>query len=328
MKVAVTTGDPAGIGPDIALALGADQTKEHLVDQLVLIGDRQVLAERAELLGSKISPEELPMESSATPNPLQLAQVTADAPAAAGRADPHNARYVLAQIDAGIAGCRDGAYDALVTAPVNKAVINQAGIAFSGHTEYLADACGCDTVMMLVCETLRVALATTHLPLSAVAQALTCARLERTLRVVDQAMRRMFGIDEPRIAVCGLNPHAGEDGHLGHEETQIIRPVLDQLSATMNLNGPLPADTAFTPRQLTDCDAVVAMYHDQGLPVIKHAGFGNTVNITLGLPFVRTSVDHGTAFDLAGTGRASAASLRAAVVQAGRLADNLYRHAT
>ncbi len=327
MKIAVTTGDPAGIGPDVALlhAFAPDQglgTQPAHADQLVFIGDRKALCERAGALGLECEPA-LSAEPVSANAQVTVEHVAADAPVVAGAADPRNARHVLAQIDRGIAGCRDGTFDALVTGPVNKAAINAAGIAFSGHTEYLARACGCDTVMLLACEKLRVASATTHLPLSAVPQALTRALLERTLRIVHADMRRLFGIGKPRITVCGLNPHAGEDGYLGHEEEQVIRPVLDQLAATMHLTGPLPADTAFTPQQLSGCDVVVAMYHDQGLPVIKYADFDNAVNITLGLPFVRTSVDHGTALELAGTGRASPASLGAAVAYASRLASRL-----
>ncbi len=314
MKIAVTTGDPAGIGPDVVLMLARARAGQPGADRLIVLGDRDVLLERGETLGIEAAFATSPAAHAT------LLNIAADAPVVAGTADPRNARYVLAQLDVGIAGCRDNTFDALVTGPVNKAAINEAGVAFSGHTEYLADACGCDTVMLLACEGLRVALVTTHLPLGAVPQALTRARLERTLRIVHADLRRLFGIAEPRITVCGLNPHAGENGHLGHEEEQVIRPVLEQLGATMNLTGPLPADTAFTPQQLSGCDVVVAMYHDQGLPVIKHADFDNTVNVTLGLPFVRTSVDHGTALELAGTGRASPASLAAAVACASRLA--------
>ena len=320
MRIAVTTGDPAGVGPDVALLHAFSSDRPSRAGQLIIIGDRTVLSERARALGLECG-----RALSANPAPanaeVSVEHVAAKVPGVAGAADPRNARHVLAQIDHGVAGCRAGNFDALVTGPVNKAVINEAGIAFSGHTEYLASVCDCDTVMMLTCGTLRVALATTHLPLSAVPRALTRERVERTLRIVDRDVRRLFGIDEPRISVCGLNPHAGENGYLGHEEERVIRPALDRLAGTMKLTGPLPADTAFTRQQLDNSDVVVAMYHDQGLPVVKHAGFGNTVNVTLGLPFVRTSVDHGTALELAGTGRASPASLRAAVSCASRLAE-------
>ena len=311
MNIAVTTGDPAGIGPDIAVTLLAEHAEKPLAGCLTLIGDHDVLAERAKTLGVGREWEN-----------VALLDVPAGAPVTAGRTDPRNAHHVLAQIDAAVSGCRDGAFDALVTGPVNKAAIVEGGGAFTGHTEYLATACGCDTVMMLACDTLRVALATTHLPLAAVPQALTREKLVRTLRIVHADMERLFSVAAPRIAVCGLNPHAGEGGHLGDEEQRVIRPAIEELAATVQLTGPLPADTAFTPRQLARCDVVVAMYHDQGLPVIKHADFDNAVNVTLGLPFVRTSVDHGTALELAGTGRASAAGLAAAVACAGRLARN------
>ena len=320
MKIAVTTGDPAGIGPDVALlhTLAPDQGG---TDKLVVLGDCRVLDTRARMLG--LTPGTEWRQALKDKVGISVEHIAADTPVVAGKTDPRNAHHVLAQIDRGIAGCRNGEFDALVTGPVNKAMINEAGITFSGHTDYLARTCGCDTVMMLACDTLRVVPTTTHLPLSKVPTALTQERLERTLRIVHRDMRRLFGIGEPRIAVCGLNPHAGESGHLGREEIEVIRPVLDRLASTMHLTGPLPADTAFTPQQLSECDVVVTMYHDQGLPVIKHADFDNTVNVTLGLPLVRTSVDHGTALELAGTGRASARNLYAAINCASRLAQRL-----
>lgn len=321
MRIAVTTGDPAGVGPDVAAMLACTRAGQPCTDQMVIIGDPEVIAARAEALG--IAGE---LEDSLAPRThTTLLEVAADAPVTAGAADPRNAHYVLTQIDAGAAGCQSGAFDALVTGPVNKAAVIEAGETFSGHTEYLAAAYSCDVVMMLVHKRLRVALATTHLPLSAVPRALTRERLKQTLCVVDTDLRRLFGFDDPRIAVCGLNPHAGESGHLGEEEQRVIRPVLDELKPTMRLTGPLPADTAFIPRRLNECDAIVAMYHDQGLPVVKHLGFDDAVNVTLGLPFVRTSVDHGTALELAGTGKASPANLAAAVACAGSLAENAAR---
>ena len=323
MRIAVTTGEPAGIGPDIAALLTCTHSILPCACQLTVIGDLDVLHERARMMGVKIG-----ADTDVNEKPISLLHVATDVPVVVGVTDPRNARYVLAQIDTAIGGCRDGTFDALVTGPVNKATLNDAGIAFSGHTEYLAAACGCDTVMMLACEGLRVALTTTHLPLRNVADALTREHLERTLHIVHADMQRLFGIARPRISVCGLNPHAGEGGHLGREEEQVIRPVLEQLAATMDLTGPLPADTAFTPQRLSACDVVVAMYHDQGLPVIKHADFDNTVNITLGLPFVRTSVDHGTALELAGSGNASAENLTAAVICAQRLAEKTLRQAS
>jgi 4-hydroxythreonine-4-phosphate dehydrogenase len=293
--IAITSGEPAGIGPELCATVLAEPGEARLL----LIGDRDLLARTAG--------RPLPKES--------ILHVPLAAPVVPGRLDPANARYVLALLDAGIDGCLDGSFDALVTAPVHKGVINDAGIPFTGHTEYLAARCGAPLpVMMLVGGGLRVALATTHLPLSQVSAALTAARLEQVLRVLDADLRAKFGCVAPRILVCGLNPHAGEGGHLGREEIEVIEPVLGRLRAEgFGLTGPVPADTAFLPERLAGHDAVLAMFHDQGLPVLKHASFGDAVNVTLGLPIVRTSVDHGTALDLAGSGRADAGSLRAAV---------------
>jgi len=294
-SIAVTSGEPAGIGPELCAALLSDP----LEARLTIIGDRRLL-ERA---AGRPLPDE------------RILHVPLLAPSVPGRLDPQNARYVLALLDAGIDGCRAGRFDALVTAPVHKGVINDAGIPFTGHTEYLAARCGAELpVMMLVGGGLRVALATTHLPLSKVSAALTADRLEQVIRVLEADLRAKFAIAAPRILVCGLNPHAGEGGHLGREEIEVIAPVLERLRAEgLGLTGPVPADTAFLPERLAGHDAVLAMYHDQGLPVLKHASFGHAVNVTLGLPIVRTSVDHGTALDLAGTGRADAGSLRAAL---------------
>jgi 4-hydroxythreonine-4-phosphate dehydrogenase len=293
--IAVTSGEPAGVGPELCAALLA----EHGESRLLLIGDRDLLARAA----GRALPEE------------SILHVPLAAPVVPGHLDPANARYVLALLDAGIDGCLDGSFDALVTAPVHKGVINDAGIPFTGHTEYLAARCGAALpVMMLVGGGLRVALATTHLPLSQVSSALTAARLEQVIRVLDADLRAKFGCVAPRILVCGLNPHAGEGGHLGREEIEVIEPVLERLRTEgFGLTGPVPADTTFLPERLAGHDAVLAMFHDQGLPVLKHASFGHAVNVTLGLPIVRTSVDHGTALDLAGSGRADAGSLRAAL---------------
>ena len=240
----------------------------------------------------------------------------------AGRLDAANARYVLTLIDEAVAGCRDGRYAAMVTAPVQKSVINDGGVPFAGHTEYLAQALGARLpVMLLVAGRLRVALATTHLPLARVPAAITRGLLDATLDVLDEGLRHPFSIATPRILVLGLNPHAGESGHLGHEDRDVIAPAIAAAQARgIGARGPVPADTAFTPASLAGADAVLAMYHDQGLPVLKHLGFGQAVNVTLGLPIVRTSVDHGTALDLAGTGRADPGSLYAAIDLAGRLA--------
>jgi 4-hydroxythreonine-4-phosphate dehydrogenase len=293
--IAVTTGEPAGIGPEICAAL----LDAPAVARLVLIGDRTLLERTA---GARL-PEE------------NVLHVPLEAPVRPGTLDPANARYVLALLDAGIDGCTAGRFDALVTAPVHKGVINDAGTPFTGHTEYLAQRTGAPLpVMLLVGGGLRVALATTHLPLARVSAALTARRLAEVLRVLDADLRAKFGIAAPRILVCGLNPHAGEGGHLGREEIEVIAPTLERLRAEgLALTGPVPADTAFLPAQVAGHDAVLAMYHDQGLPVLKRASFGEAVNVTLGLPIVRTSVDHGTALDLAGTGRADPGSLRAAV---------------
>ena len=238
-----------------------------------------------------------------------------------GQLDVANAPYVLRTLEQAIDHCLTGQASALVTGPVHKGIINEAGIAFTGHTEFLAAKAGVEAVvMMLAAGSLRVALATTHLPLRAVPEAITTSALTTTLRILDRSLRSQFGLARPRIAVLGLNPHAGESGHLGREEIEVIAPVIEQLRAEgLDLSDPLPADTAFVPEALAACDAVLAMYHDQGLPVLKHAGFGEAVNITLGLPFVRTSVDHGTALDVAGRGVARAGSLLAAVDQARRL---------
>jgi 4-hydroxythreonine-4-phosphate dehydrogenase len=293
--IAVTTGEPAGIGPEICTAL-LDAPGDQ---RLVLIGDRELL--------ERTAGRPLPEES--------VLHVPLAAPARPGRLDPANAGYVLATLDAGVDGCLAGRFDALVTAPVHKGVINDAGTPFTGHTEYLAARTGAPLpVMLLVGGGLRVALATTHLPLARVSAALDGGRLADVLRVLDADLRAKFGIAAPRILVCGLNPHAGEGGHLGREEIEVIAPTLERLRGEgLRLTGPVPADTAFLPAQLAGHDAVLAMYHDQGLPVLKHASFGHAVNVTLGLPIVRTSVDHGTALDLAGTGRADPGSLRAAV---------------
>ena len=293
--IAVTTGEPAGIGPEIAAALlGRDWPGVRIV----LVGDRALLEQR----GGRPIPDE------------NLLHVPLASPSVAGQLDPANARYVLQLLDAAMDGCRAGRFDAMVTAPVHKGVINDAGVPFTGHTEYLAQATGARCpVMMLVGGGLRVALATTHLPLAAVSAAITSERLAGVLTVLAADLRTKFGIATPRILVCGLNPHAGEGGHLGREERDVIEPTLLRLRAAgLQLTGPVPADTAFLPERLAGHDAVLAMYHDQGLPVLKRAAFGAGVNVTLGLPIVRTSVDHGTALDLAGTGRGEPGSLLAA----------------
>ena len=308
--IAVTVGEPAGIGPDICSTLLEDPPAGCRV---VLIGDVSLFG-RSRL---KRAPKpRIPLfDATAEPSPgLYLLHVPLVVPCVPGTPDPANARYVLETLDAAIGGCAAGAFHAIVTAPVQKSVINEAGIPFTGHTEYLARQTGVRLpVMMLVGGGMRVALVTTHLPLRKVCAAITPARLESVLRIVDSDLRTMFGLQRPRLLVLGLNPHAGESGHLGREEVEIFEPVLASLRARgLDLAGPVPADTAFLPRKLEGFDAVVAMFHDQGLPVLKHASFGHAVNVTLGLPIVRTSVDHGTALDLAGTRKADTGSLRAA----------------
>jgi 4-hydroxythreonine-4-phosphate dehydrogenase len=291
---------------------------------LVAFADPELLAARAARLGLPLRIE--PFDRSRPPGRqragrLAVAGVPLARPATCGQLDPENAGYVLETLRQATAACRDGSCAALVTGPVHKGVINDAGIPFTGHTEFLAELTGAFPVMMLACPGLRVALATTHLPLQRVSAALDAPLLTKVLEVLDHDLRQRFGCARPRILVCGLNPHAGEGGHLGREEIEVIEPVLRRLRAAgLDLVGPLPADTAFTPRALAGADAVLAMYHDQGLPVLKHVGFGHAVNITLGLPIVRTSVDHGTALDLAGLGTADSGSLAAAVECAAALA--------
>jgi 4-hydroxythreonine-4-phosphate dehydrogenase len=309
-RIAITTGEPAGIGPEIAAIVAADA----LDADLVLIGDEALLAARAHAVGA-------PWPARATVHHVALA-----AAARPGHLDVRNAAYVLATLDHAIDGALAGRYDAIVTAPVQKSVINDAGVAFTGHTEYLAArAKAPQVVMMLAGDTahgpLRVALATTHLPLAEVPRALSTDGLLRVMQVLLHDLKQHFGIAEPRIAVTGLNPHAGEGGHLGREEIEVIAPAIARLrSAGHAVDGPLPADTLFVPSFVQRYDAVLAMFHDQGLPVLKYATFGHGINITLGLPFIRTSVDHGTALDIAGTGRADAGSMRAALALAVQLA--------
>ena len=319
VRLAVSVGEPAGIGPDICLALARNGAAGV---ELTLIGDVRQLAARASLLGLDVPLAPVGPGLPAPPGTLPVLHVDLPRPPPPGRPDSANALALLECLDLAVTGCLEGHFDALVTAPLDKGVICDAGIPFSGHTEYLA--ARCDTpqvVMMLVAGGLRVALATTHLPLREVADALTIAGLTGTLRILGDDLRRRFGIVRPRIGVCGLNPHAGERGHLGREEIEVIGPAVVAARAQgLDVTGPLPADTLLTPAQLAPFDAVLAMYHDQGLPVLKYAGFGQAVNVTLGLPIVRTSVDHGTAYDLAGTGRADAGSLRAAVQLAADLA--------
>jgi 4-hydroxythreonine-4-phosphate dehydrogenase len=299
--IVITSGEPAGIGPDLCALLA----REDFAARLTVLGDRDLIRERAKMLG--IDADNLHIEHVAVARPVR-----------AGVLDATNSAYVLALLDRAIQGCQAGEYAAMVTAPVHKGVINDAKIAdlnFTGHTEYLADKTGTPrVVMMLAGGGLRVALATIHLAVENVPAALTRESLTATLRILHTDLIAKFGIAKPRILVAGLNPHAGEGGYLGREEIDVISPVLEQLrSEGMLLEGPLPADTLFTPRHLKHADAVLAMYHDQGLPVLKYASFGEGVNITLGLPIIRTSVDHGTALDLAGSGNIDSGSMKAAI---------------
>ena len=322
-RIVITSGEPAGIGPDTCVMIAqADWDAD-----LVVAADPDLIESAARALTLPVAVT--PYDPAATPTPSRAGRITvlaarcAHAPVA-GTLDPANARYVLDLLDRACDGCARGEFAAMVTAPVQKSVMNDAGVAFTGHTEYLAARTHAPLpVMLLVCERMRVALVTTHLPLAAVPAAITADRLLATLRIVHADLRRRFRIASPRIMVLGLNPHAGEAGHLGREEIDVIGPALRVARVEgIDARGPIPADTAFTPRALADVDVVLAMYHDQGLPVLKAASFGDAVNVTLGLPIVRTSVDHGTALALARTGRADAGSLRAAVALAIELAGD------
>jgi 4-hydroxythreonine-4-phosphate dehydrogenase len=323
-RIVVTSGEPAGIGPDTCVAL----SRRDWPAELVIAGDARLLGETAAALGGAprlgvYDPAAPPSMSRA--GALTLLDVPAPDPVVAGRLDPRNAGSVIAMLDRACDGALSGEFAAMVTAPVQKSTLMEAGFDFTGHTEYLAARTGAALpVMMLQNEALRVALVTTHLPLAAVPEAITAARLRATLKIVHEDLSRRFKLPAPRIAVLGLNPHAGESGHLGREEIDVIEPVIRELRAQgLDVRGPVPADTAFTPQFLAGgVDVVVAMYHDQGLPVIKHEGFGHTVNVTLGLPIIRTSVDHGTALSLARTGRADIGSLEAAVKLAIELASH------
>ena len=314
LRLALTIGEPAGIGPDIVLGSAGHEAGA----QIVVIGDLNVLEQRARKIGAAVELTEFDPAAPVTPHiPGQLCVLHQPlaAPVKPGKPAPRNAGCVVSAIDRAVEGCTSGEFHAMVTGPVSKSVIAAAGHDFKGHTEYIANLCGSlAPVMMLANDFARVALVTTHVPLSQVAGRITRRRVRDVITVVADDMRAKFNIEAPRLLVCGVNPHAGEDGLLGGEEIEIVTPVIDELKAGgLDLAGPVPVDTAFTPASLEGVDAVVAMYHDQGLPALKSHGFGNTVNITLGLPIIRTSVDHGTAFDLAGTGQADAGSMRAAI---------------
>ena len=321
---ALTPGEPAGIGPDLCLLMACESQPYPIV----AIANRSLLDERARQLGLNIrlvavGPGAWPQQA-APAGSLYVWDTPLAAAVTPGQLDKRNAAYVLETLTRAGQGCIAGDFAGMITAPVHKGVINEAGIAFSGHTEFLAELTHTEqVVMMLATRGLRVALVTTHLPLKEVAAAITGERLKRVTRILDHDLRNKFGIAHPRILVCGLNPHAGEGGHLGREEIEIIEPALEQLRGEgMTLIGPLPADTLFTPKHLDQCDAVLAMYHDQGLPVLKYKGFGAAVNVTLGLPIIRTSVDHGTALDLAGSGNIDSGSLQVALETAFQMADS------
>lgn len=322
-RIALTTGEPAGIGPDLCIQLA--QRRQQA--QLIALADPRLLMARATQLDLPLTlieadltlPPRIAESGSLFYLPIPLNQ-----PVTAGVLDPENSSYVLAMLQWALDKSLNGDIDAIVTAPVHKGVINDAGFHFSGHTEFFADGAGVPkVVMMLATESLRVALATTHLPLKAVSDAISYDSLQQIIHIIDNSLKRQFGISKPRIAVCGLNPHAGEGGHLGREEIDIIQPVIEACRAEgLGVSGAWPADTIFNHDKLVDYDVVLAMYHDQGLPVLKHHGFGRAVNITLGLPFIRTSVDHGTALDMAGSGKASVSSLQAAVDMALTMANS------
>ncbi|MHB1241499.1 MAG: 4-hydroxythreonine-4-phosphate dehydrogenase PdxA [Gammaproteobacteria bacterium] len=316
LRIALTPGEPAGIGPDLCV-LAAGRARSA---QLVAVADPGLLERRARCLGldlrlATFDPTRAPAPHE--PGVLPVLPVALAHPEHCGQLDPANASYVIETLRRAVQGCVDGDFAALVTGPVHKGVLNDAGIPFTGHTEFLAELTGGDPVMLLTVPGMRVALVTTHLALRQVPDAITTVRLERVLRVLHRDLTRRLGIADPRILVCGLNPHAGEGGHLGREEIEVIAPTIRALqSEGMALDGPVPADTAFTPPRLAQTDTVLAMYHDQGLSVLKHSGFGRAVNLTLGLPILRSSVDHGTALDLAGTGRVDLGSLENALEMA------------
>ncbi|MDE1209156.1 4-hydroxythreonine-4-phosphate dehydrogenase PdxA [Vibrio aestuarianus] len=317
-RIVVTAGEPAGIGPDLVLAL----SKENWAHQLIVCADKTLLEQRAQQLGINVKLEDY--DSSAEPTPQQAGSLVVDhiplaTPVVAGKLDEANGHYVLNTLERAALGCMNDEFDAIVTGPVHKGVINRAGVAFSGHTEFFAEKSNTPlVVMMLATEGLRVALVTTHIPLAYVSKAVTEERLEKIIEILHKDLLEKFAITKPKIYVCGLNPHAGEDGCLGREEIETITPTLEKIRQQdgINLIGPLPADTIFNDKYLQDADAVLGMYHDQVLPVLKYKGFGRSVNITLGLPFIRTSVDHGTALELAGKGVADTGSFRTALAYA------------
>lgn len=313
--IAITSGEPAGVGPDIIARLNPEQFEARLV----IIGDQNLIESRASSLGSELQFISYQSEQPNSDKPfVEILHLPLSNDCKPGKLDSANANYVLNTLERACQGCLSNEFNAMVTAPVQKDIINRAGIAFTGHTEFLAALCGVEKpVMLLAADQLRVALATTHLPLRQVADSITTDLITRIVTIIDCDLRQRFGLQRPHIKVCGLNPHAGENGYLGREEIEIIEPAILSLKQHgLNVSGPYPADTLFTSRALSDADVVLAMYHDQGLPVLKHAGFHRAINTTLGLPIIRTSVDHGTALDLAGSDEADPGSLYAAIESA------------
>lgn len=322
-RIAITSGEPAGIGPDICVLI----SQLDIAADITIIGDIEVLTHRAQQLNTSVDIVPYQITQDAQPhikNQLKVLHIPTATNVSAGTLNPANSQYVLNTLTCAIDGALSQAFDAIVTAPVHKGVINDAGIAFTGHTEFLAEHTNTPhVVMMLVGSGLRVALATIHLALKDVPAAITQSGLETTIRILHHDLATKFGLSNPRILVAGLNPHAGEDGYLGREEIEVINPVLNKLRKEgMQLIGALPADTLFAKHHLNNADAVLAMYHDQGLPVLKHASFGEGVNVTLGLPIIRTSVDHGTALELAGTGKIDIGSMLSAIHLAIELTGN------
>ena len=331
-RIAITPGEPAGIGPDLCVTIAQHPPPDA---ELVIVADAELLSQRAKQLGLSLSLKHFDPSAPIAvnrPGELSVLQVTLNEPVSPGELNMANAKYVLHTLRTAADFAMQRKCDAMVTGPVQKSIINEAGLDFTGHTEFLAEYCNQElTVMMLATEGLRVALATTHLPLRAVPEAISTELLEKIIRILHKDLRIKFGIDNPTILVCGLNPHAGEGGYLGREEIEIIEPVLSKLQSDgLDLIGPLPADTLFTTKYLDHADAVLSMYHDQGLPVLKYKGFGSASNITLGLPIIRTSVDHGTALDLAGSGQGNTGSLYNAIATAIQMANHWkkYREAT
>lgn len=322
-RIAITPGEPAGIGPDLVIAIA----QQPWPVQIVVVASKALIEQRAKQLNLPVTLIDYDATVTATPQSkgtLTIVDVPLDQPSIAGTLDVNNGAYVVETLKVASEKNMSGEFDAIVTGPVNKGLINKAGVPFSGHTEFFAHQANCsDVVMMLATKGLRVALVTTHIPLAYVAKAITFERLQKITRILHQDLQSKFGIKSPRIYACGINPHAGEDGHLGREEIDIMEPAFAELRAEgINIIGPLPADTIFQDKYLKEADAILSMYHDQGLPVLKFKGFGSSVNITLGLPFIRTSVDHGTALELAGTGKADSGSMMEAIKTAIELANS------